>query len=298
MAHSINVSSDLKGHITVTEIDADGEIDIFTVTHEDPNFLLYYEKAVSAMAEGEDLTMQDIRDTKAIITPLEELSDRVSVNDDVITFDGEPVHDALARTVHRYWREQRPYGGLLRFMERLSCNPHPHSQEHLWQWVSDRNLEVDKQGFFIAYKGVRNDLTSISSGWANVDDVLVEGNIPNEEGTVISMPRSEVEHDPAVGCSFGLHVGTESYARSFGHGTVVVCRVDPKDVVSVPTDCGFEKMRVCRYEVVDVWEPQVDYEPTLWDDDYYDDLAENAVERTPHEARSVVQRLFNRLRGH
>ena len=32
----------------------------------------------------------------------------------------------------------------------------------------------------------------------------------------------------------------------------MVCKVNPKDVVSVPTDCKFQKLRTCRYEVVSI----------------------------------------------
>ena len=65
------------------------------------------------------------------------------------------------------------------------------------------------------------------------------------------MARSEVQHDPSVGCHKGLHVGTWDYASSFGRGVVLEVEVDPRDVVSVPTDCGDAKLRCCRYRVRD-----------------------------------------------
>jgi hypothetical protein len=65
------------------------------------------------------------------------------------------------------------------------------------------------------------------------------------------MPRDRVTFDPNNGCSFGLHVGTFSYANSYG-STVLEVHVNPRDVVSVPTDCQDQKMRTCRYEVVQV----------------------------------------------
>jgi hypothetical protein len=65
------------------------------------------------------------------------------------------------------------------------------------------------------------------------------------------MQRSAVEHNPARACASGLHVGTWEYASSFGNGVTAVVKVNPRDVVSVPTDCNGQKMRVSRYKVVE-----------------------------------------------
>lgn len=48
-------------------------------------------------------------------------------------------------------------------------------------------------------------------------------------------------------CTFG----TEGYAQDYVRvdGVLLTVLVDPPDVVSVPTDSGAQKMRVCRYEV-------------------------------------------------
>ena len=44
----------------------------------------------------------------------------------------------------------------------------------------------------------------------------------------------------------------DTVSRDDGGDQVVVCKVNPRDVVSVPTDSNFGKLRVCRYEVVSV----------------------------------------------
>jgi hypothetical protein len=89
-----------------------------------------------------------------------------------------------------------------------------------------------------------------------------------------------------VACSAGLHVGTYDYALRFTRFVIEVL-VDPRDVVSVPTDCNDQKMRTCKYLVMDhvteerkvlfdvTLEPEeVEYEDqnpeddSDWDDDY------------------------------
>jgi hypothetical protein len=192
-----------------------------------------------------------------------DLSDRVTIENGQLLLDEDPVPGTLAATITRYRNEGRPFMGLVRFLERLDANPSRRSREQLFNWTSRHDLEIDEDGYLIGYKGVTTELTSISHGSAFVDDVLHDGAIPNQVGSVVSMPREDVQDDPTITCSFGLHVGNKEYADSFGRVTLVV-KVDPADVVSVPTDYAGQKMRCCRYEVVDVLEPsqdEVDYEP-------------------------------------
>jgi hypothetical protein len=51
------------------------------------------------------------------------------------------------------------------------------------------------------------------------------------------------------GCSVGLHVGTYDYASNFTLNVLEV-HVNPRDVVSVPTDSNWAKVRCCRYVVI------------------------------------------------
>ncbi len=50
-------------------------------------------------------------------------------------------------------------------------------------------------------------------------------------------------------CSQSL-LSTWDYASTFGPKTLIVS-VNPRDVVSVPKDCGYQKLRTCRYTVLD-----------------------------------------------
>ena len=58
-------------------------------------------------------------------------------------------------------------------------------------------------------------------------------------------------------CSHGLHVGSLDYASDFSRGKLVVVKVNPKDVVSVPSDCACQKCRVSAYKVVSVFEQEI-----------------------------------------
>ena len=184
---------------------------------------------------------------------LQRLSDRVTYRHNTIRFDGEIIDTTLTRHLVRMIRDgDDRYTGLVRFMENLAANPSRKSRQQLFTWLTDRDMTITPDGSFIGYKGVQNDDAnhSMSSGRATVNGTTHIGQIPNPPGAIVEMPRSQVSDDRHNGCSNGLHVGTWDYASTFGPKTLIVS-VKPRDVVSVPKDCGYQKMRTCRYTVLD-----------------------------------------------
>lgn len=182
----------------------------------------------------------------------ENLSERVTVANSRVYVDGDEVNDVYADQVIRFLDEGvDDWQALVYFLEKVYTNTDSHTRDNLARWLNAEKFTISDNGNIVGYKGLNTDKTSIHSGPAIVDGVSVNGHVPNAEGSVIEMPRSAVTHDPARGCSAGLHVGTWDYASGFG-SVVMEVEVNPRDVVSVPTECGSAKMRVCRYTVVRV----------------------------------------------
>jgi hypothetical protein len=208
-----------------------------------------------------------------IVARLREVSDEFGTDGDVVTRNGKALPSRLGSLLLSYARSgDRALNALCRFIMRLDANPSKRSVESLYDWVEANGLTINTDGFIVAYKGVGNDGLSVHSGTAAVDGVVINGRIPNRVGSVVTMPRNEVQDDPSIGCHQGLHVGSHSYASSFG-ARLLTCVVDPADVVSVPTDCGAAKMRVCRYTVVSINEAKASYPHTVVED--YDDFADD-----------------------
>lgn len=67
-------------------------------------------------------------------------------------------------------------------------------------------------------------------------------------GVPQTMERKECDSDPAIECSYGLHVGATTYVKSFAGSTstILVCLVNPAHVVAVPS-YDHSKMRVAEY---------------------------------------------------
>lgn len=214
-----------------------------------PNFQNILAGVVADEDESVLLGMFDI--TFVIGQRFDRLSDRLSASNGRIYFDGEEAHGALVDTILRFQQEGHDFLPLVNFFEKMQANPNPHSIVHAYRWLSTKNFTILPDGDVLAYKTVDDEWMSITAGRAIVDGVWVEGKIPNRVGSIIAMPRNEVEFDPAQGCSVGLHAATYSFARSFHvGGHMLALKINPVNIVSVPTESADAKMRVCSYEVM------------------------------------------------
>lgn len=220
---------------------------------------------------------EDIREladlSAAVAARLEPLSERVAVGGGRVYFDGDEVHGAIVghilRGLDAGLSDWRPY---VRFMENVAANPNEHSREQLFDWLAARDFSITEDGHFIGYKGVAvqdGTFVSVFAGPAIVDGEPVNGHVPNRVGSTVEIARSRVLHDPGVGCASGLHVGTFDYAQGWARGGLLRVKVNPRDVVSVPTDSGHAKVRVCRYHVLEVID-RPDTLPVYFDDADHD----------------------------
>jgi hypothetical protein len=175
------------------------------------------------------------------------------VSADGITWNGVALHGTLVEKIRSLVRKgAKNLDNYVRFLENLYQNPSMDSVKELFDFLQAKELPITEDGCFLAYKGVRPD------GWSqtgNTKTVVLRGKtdasgrIWNGIGEVIEVARNMVDPDRRVTCSHGLHVGSYAYAKGFGSKLFVV-KVNPKDVVSVPHDCGCQKARVSLYEVV------------------------------------------------
>ena len=250
--------------------------EMYVASHSHPNW-----DAIIAGVLKDDESVVDLFDVAETVSRrFEALTERVTVRNGVVYFDGDELDRAETRQIVRFLNDgEDDFMPLVNFLEKVQTNPNEHSREQLYTWLDKHDFPITDDGDIVAYKGVRvldnGNYVSISSGKAIVDGEEVSGNIPNAVGSVIEMPRSEVHHDPATGCSRGLHAGTWDYASNFAQGAVLTVRINPRDVVSVPTDCDWQKVRVCRYVVTGVTETQYDGAHWVDEDDFEDDYEED-----------------------
>lgn len=164
----------------------------------------------------------------------------VEVKDGEVFYRGEALHNSITRRILDFVREGLPFAPMVKFLENLMENPSMGSVRELYDFLEHHHLPITSDGHFLAYKRVKEDWTDFYSG-----------TVENRVGSVIKMPRNQVDDDRRHDCSHGFHVGAIEYVRTFNSGGhVIICKVNPKDVVSVPLDHGCTKLRACRYEVI------------------------------------------------
>lgn len=248
------VSQDDNSNITLF---LDGEMYVASDQHPNWNAIL-----TGALANDPDVAeLFDV--SKTVSKRFDRLSDRTTVANGTLYFDGDEMDSSLADQVVRFLDEGvQDWKPLVNFLEKVSQNPQQHSREQLYEWLKRHAFTITDEGDIVGYKGVLNaegGYTSSSTGTAIVNGVVHTGRIPQKVGDIVEMPRSEVAFDPSEGCSAGLHVANFAFARGFirHDGTVLTVAVNPRDVVSVPTDSNFDKVRVCRYVVTGVAEVEI-----------------------------------------
>ena len=161
----------------------------------------------------------------------------------------EDLPESLSGRIFDMIRKGDDPQSLLNFWDKLGTNPSWRSVQQVWGFLANKGIPLDQDGNILAYKAV-------NSNWKDCHS----NSIDNSVGTVHEMPRNKISDDPNQACHYGFHVGALEYAQGFGPSDrkMIICKVNPADVVCVPYDASQQKMRVCKYEVIGVQGARMD----------------------------------------
>jgi len=198
-----------------------------------------YGKIVEALKDQDWDALRDLVEPKKAIVNFGH--GYVSIEDNKVTWKGQPFHNALATRMIEMYQDGFPIDPMVRFMENLMDNPSKRSVDQVYGFLEKNKLPITEDGYFLAYKRVRSDYMDCHTG-----------TIDNSVGEVVEMDRNLVDDNPDSYCSTGLHFCSESYLGYFGSSDqpVMILKINPADVVSIPTDYDGAKGRCMRYEVV------------------------------------------------
>lgn len=165
----------------------------------------------------------------------------VEVRDGMLYWHGEPMAGAMAEKIVDMVQEGFDVAPMVAFMDNLLQNPSKRAVDELYGFLEAGNMPITPDGCFLAYKKVRDDYLDIHSG-----------TMDNSVGKVVEMRRNLVDEDCHRTCSSGLHFCSQEYLPHFGGegSRTMIVKVNPRDVVSIPSDYNNAKGRACRYEVV------------------------------------------------
>jgi hypothetical protein len=125
--------------------------------------------------------------------------------------------------------------------------------EQLYSFLQAKQFPLTDDGCFLAYKNVqRAENGDLWDGWTYKHDKQ-RGTFLYNPGCIAQEPREICCSDPSRACGRGLHAGNFSYISSTRPSVVV--KVNPRDVVSVPTHetC---KLRSCRIQIIAMRKPE------------------------------------------
>lgn len=158
---------------------------------------------------------------------------------------GEIIDGVMAQKVFQFINNGYPYAPYKKFLKNLESNPSKESRDQLLIFLKHNNFPITSDGCFLAYKYVTESNGVLLDSYSKTFN--------NNPGQIVAMDRKDCDPNRTVTCSKGLHVAAYAYARDCGGGsTIIKVKVNPKDVVAVPEDYDNKKMRVCRYEVLNV----------------------------------------------
>lgn len=189
----------------------------------------------------------------------------VDIIDGIVHYQNEPIHNTLTDRIVDFMGQNLPFEPLVKFLENLLQNPSKRAVDELYAFLEEGELPITEDGCFLAFKNVRSNYKDIHSG-----------TFDNSVGSVCEMPRNKVCDDKDLTCSSGLHFCSIAYLPNFSDsdgGKTMILKINPKDVVSIPSDYNNTKGRTCRYEVVaeytENWREKIDRGESGWDADLY-----------------------------
>lgn len=212
-----------------------------------------FNDALEAIRNEDEETLLEI---KSIVDKIKKYSSgNISIENNKVFFNGNELHGYVVDRLIEFYKNDYPWEALKNFIIKLYRNPSKVSIDMAYQFLETQRFNILPDGNVIGFKGVNPDGYSIT-GNTNVQvlsgKVDSRGRILNEDNAVIEIPRNQVTDDPNIACEQGLHIGSYAFAKSFAErGIVKLVKFSPEDIVSVPNDSNHEKLRVCKYQVIE-----------------------------------------------
>jgi hypothetical protein len=205
---------------------------------------LYFEDIVTELKKGHgNFDVARVKELSNIPETIKgKLFGDVTVTDGQIYYKNRPLHNTLTTKMIEVMREGWDIAIWANFLNNVMKNPSQTAIDELYLFLEAAQMPLTSDGHFLAFKKVNNDYTSI---YDNKTD--------NSIGSKPSMPRETVDPNRNSTCSRGLHFCAHSYLTHFGDASksrVVVVKINPADVVAIPSDYANAKGRAWTYEVV------------------------------------------------
>ena len=224
-----------------------------------------FSDAITSIVNNDYDEFMNIVDPASKLSKLYASYEGIEVKEGSLYVFGEQVHGVIAERILGLLNIGMDCTNVFKFILKLNLNPSKRAVDELYTFLEHKHLPLTDTGNFLAYKAVRNDYTDKHTG-----------KFLNTVDSVLEMPRNKVDDNKEAGCSYGFHAGTVEYALGFAshNDRLVLVEINPADVVSIPTDCNYQKLRTCKYKVVGEYERPLEeaFYPSRYETDQDDDV--------------------------
>lgn len=244
----------------------------------------------AAIHSGDEETIRRLSDVR--LTVADQTLGRVQILDNTVLVAGREVTGRLVdRILDMLALGSQAVSGYIKFLDNLYSNPSRTAIQELYQWIESCDCPITPDGCLLAYRYVNNDFTDGYTGTVFQKPAadMTEGELTTYSKPVMSGAKGEVTTQVIDGittifcdrnevddvrdnhCSNGLHFCSYSYLPNYvGSMNILVVKINPADVVSIPSDYNYAKGRCNRYQVVSKIEQGLELTP-IFTAEYNDD---------------------------
>ena len=174
----------------------------------------------------------------------------ITYDDYNVYIDDEIVSYKMGCLIRKILDSELDCNQFVNFIRKVRENPNKKIIHQISDFIAygmengQQNFSLAKDGDIIAYKAVTSDYKDIYSK-----------KFDNSIGNIVKIERNEVDDNRNKTCSTGLHFCSFSYLSCYGFkqssdNRVMIVKVNPKNIVSIPIDYNFSKGRCYEYSVI------------------------------------------------
>jgi hypothetical protein len=211
-----------------------------------PSDHLNFERVREAIANYEFDLIEGLLDLrKVVVDYLADASDGFELRGDFLCLDNKPFTMDVTDKVLAMIDAGQPADPIYSFLRKVRQNPLVSAQDELLLFCVANSFMIHEDGDIIAYKSVRGDYTDIHSG-----------KFLNRVGSTLEMDRTTVDADRNRTCSVGFHFAAYDYATTWAgridgvSRRLLVMKINPSDIVAIPSDYNNQKGRTFRYTIL------------------------------------------------
>lgn len=230
--------SDKDGNLTLFSVFLDGRMYGFERSAS------FFNEIMQAIQNDDIATVRKYVQVKKTIAEFSNGAFQLTENS--LFYNGTEIDNSLVKRILELFKLKINVEPMVKFLQNLLQNPSKPAINELYGFMEVCTLPITDDGHFLAYKMIKNDYRD-----------KYTGAMDNSVGATVTMARNLVNDNRNETCSRGLHFCSLEYVEKgcYGSGVngsdrLVVLKINPRDVVSIPTDYNNSKGRACEYTVL------------------------------------------------